>query len=962
MAVPTTIPQLISDINTFIVTNGIQNISASIAHDILLGIANLLGNVSGSFTTSGTAGTSGTSGTAGINGTSGVNGLDGTSGISTTNGTSGTSGTAGTSGTTGVSGSSGTSGTSGTTGLDGTTGFDGTSGTSGDSGTAGTSGTTGTSGTSGISVGTSGTSGFSIDASFLVTTASFNAYTSSYFFTENSVDVSFSGSGKIDNPLTASINLSNAPGQGIIRLGDGFYTPSPLRSGLILGGTVTWISGYTYNVSPATYYINSILYNSPSTNITLAPSDLTDNRFDSVLVDNTGNVVVIQGSPDPNPQIPQGDPATQVYLTSILVEANTGQPSSVVQMYVYRENVEWSGSISTTRFLLNSTNNPYSGSVDIEASSPQTNDFFIYTNPSGSSDLVGEGINTLIFNLRPKTTAPLFTAARGFRVQFFNGNSPIGNAMNIFNGSFGLNASNAIYQRIVIPLSNFGVIAGDTPDNIRFTSTGGTFSGFYLDDIQFQGASVPIVTNLQVATLDTDTVQWTGDGSEENPLEANIYVYTQDSDIISWEPSTGSGNPGSSISPLKANLSLSQNPNSRIFLGSGSDGFSGLEFKGNQIKYVNPTSERLLYRMPDGNLNDGFDPYILGGSMTSSLFSKSFGFDTFEITGSGVSFFFINNKQGVNNRVSYKARVKVNAVGDGFILGLYNVWPGFTYSNAANFPMNAYSDATGSITMFPATAIQLAYNGFSGSIVAGDIIDMELTRDSYYSASFSLTRNSLTGEVTSRSRFKDVFSNPTNLHCFPGMLLGSGSFTILDFSVYTNDPRNIKVMIIGDSLGSGAAIPYEHSLLYFLEREMPYNVSSLASVSVLTKGLLASLWQLDHYKIEYLVIFSILDPAFTGYANPASPNFNAWSNDFQRYISSVKQKGITPIFFTPQSVQGIADQTACLYYTNYLNTNYPSDIKIYLPDASSSYDSTGNHYARSTNLYLSQLITSSIFL
>src|SRR5215213_8444908 len=81
-----------------------------------------------------------------------------------------------------------------------------------------------------------------------------------------------------------TVAFPNISGSGInvgIDLNGYLYKyPAPVQDGVLSGGAVTWISDYDYNVSPAVYYIGGVLYTSPSTNITLSPSDIIDNRID----------------------------------------------------------------------------------------------------------------------------------------------------------------------------------------------------------------------------------------------------------------------------------------------------------------------------------------------------------------------------------------------------------------------------------------------------------------------------------------------------------------------------------------------------------------------------------------------------------------------------------------------------------------------------------------------------------
>jgi hypothetical protein len=51
----------------------------------------------------------------------------------------------------------------------------------------------------------------------------------------------------------------------------------------------------------------------------------------------------------------------------------------------------------------------------------------------------------------------------------------------------------------------------------------------------------------------------------------------------------------------------------------------------------------------------------------------------------------------------------------------------------------------------------------------------------------------------------------------------------------------------------------------------------------------------------------------------------------------------------PETWDGIANATNCGYYETYLNTNYPSDLKVKVLTSESTFDGTGFHYNGAAN-------------
>lgn len=252
------------------------------------------------------------------------------------------------------------------------------------------------------------------------------------------------------------------------------------------GGIITWVSGYTYDVSPATYDINGLPYSSPYTQITLAAADPIFDRIDVVAVDTSGNVVVLTGIPGDDPLPPSVDPATQMELKFILVTANTVAPV-VPQEWIYRENIEWTAASSSIRIVSNSITNPAAGILSIEATAAQNADFMTLTAPAPP---VMSTYNILTFKLTSKAFLP---ATSSINIRFYNGATPIGNNISITDGTYGFNSNDLVTDQVIsIPLVNFGVISTTTA--VRITATTLSTLGFFIDEIQLQAGAIPTDT------------------------------------------------------------------------------------------------------------------------------------------------------------------------------------------------------------------------------------------------------------------------------------------------------------------------------------------------------------------------------------------------------------------------------------------------------------------------------------
>jgi hypothetical protein len=186
-------------------------------------------------------------------------------------------------------------------------------------------------------------------------TTSVNGYLTSTNFTtfnnkQNAITLTTTGS---SGPATFVSNTLNIP--NYISINDGIES----------GGVVSYSgTGLVFNVSACVYYINGIRYTTSATTITLTTADATNPRIDVIAVNTSSAVVLITGTPSANPVEPQVDPATQIQLTNITVNAGSTTPSIPSEL-VYDENVETWTKANSGFLSVNYANTvaPYTGTL-----------------------------------------------------------------------------------------------------------------------------------------------------------------------------------------------------------------------------------------------------------------------------------------------------------------------------------------------------------------------------------------------------------------------------------------------------------------------------------------------------------------------------------------------------------------------------------------------------------------------
>lgn len=327
-------------------------------------------------------------------------------------------------------------------------------------------------------------------------------------------------------PLNAGALGTNAAGQLISVTPGGGTTPGYPANQPVSGCGVEYVSGLTFIVGPCIYTIGGVQYTiSTTTSITLAAADVTNPRIDVIYVDNTSTANKLTGTPAASPAQPTVDYATQLPLNLVLVAANGTTPTAITATTIYDENTEWTSTCSA-HLTCASTNNPFRGTKDIEATAAVLGNNVTLVKPAaGTVDLSTQ--NTLIFYIRSKAAWPTTnnTGANGIRtLSFFwlNGSTQVGVQVVLKDGAFGFASSNTTgYQQIAIPISNFGTGSNlVTTLKAQVTGNGGTSSfGWYIDAVSLQSGQGPL-------SLPTTLVNFKGVWSSTVNYNVNDEVVT----------------------------------------------------------------------------------------------------------------------------------------------------------------------------------------------------------------------------------------------------------------------------------------------------------------------------------------------------------------------------------------------------------------------------------------------------
>lgn len=282
------------------------------------------------------------------------------------------------------------------------------------------------------------------------------------------------------------------------------YVETNLATDSLIRGSASWDSLLIFLVTPCDYIINGVLYHSDADSVTLDAADGTHPRIDLIVVDTSLNVTFVKGTATTPPVAPEIDTDTQITVTSITIQAAATTPDGVTSVVQYDEDTgdppEWDATenTATVRIVLDSTNDPYSGTKSIEATLSINNDEI---NLDIGVPVSTSVISNLQLFLKSKAVWP---STKRLEWTWYSGNTRASRRINIRDDSaYNFDSSQtSTYQAISIPEADWN-FSESTVDNLKIKTKGsGAGIGFFLDLINYQGGIGNIIIQGMTAVQD----------------------------------------------------------------------------------------------------------------------------------------------------------------------------------------------------------------------------------------------------------------------------------------------------------------------------------------------------------------------------------------------------------------------------------------------------------------------------
>ncbi len=252
----------------------------------------------------------------------------------------------------------------------------------------------------------------------------------------------------------------------------------------VLDYSLRWLGGYKYEITVRKYALNGLLH---IVNIvaerTLEAADPNFNRFDTPVIDEFEEIIIIKGDASAFPYPKEYDYDTQVFITFLRVDAGTTEPIGVSEVLWYNENLQEAGgekntSINSGTATLASADFPSTGGVSIKLLNKAS------AWVKSTEKYLGKNLSNVVMEVTCKTA----TNNRLWLQLWINNTMRLGQVY-ITHGTFNFDAFLIdVPQTITIPGSAFmdGASWGNLEYQDLFVGNDKSGTTVFVDNIRFQ--------------------------------------------------------------------------------------------------------------------------------------------------------------------------------------------------------------------------------------------------------------------------------------------------------------------------------------------------------------------------------------------------------------------------------------------------------------------------------------------
>lgn len=524
------------------------------------------------------------------------------------------------------------------------------------------------------------------------------------------------------------------------------------------GGIVTYTgTGFDFNVSPITLYLNNKVFLFPETTLTLSPPN-SQPRYDIFGVDSLG-AFVKSGDSAALPIEPQVGVDSFALTKAFLISPGDTAPSNITTGTIYDQNTEWVTGTQASPSVVDfdNTDNPFHLTKDIFISKYTNNAQIYFVN--GSYERIANTPQSVL--LLPIYLNGALSSSNNIYINLYD---TLAYSTNLYrlgsNDNFDKNKVNS-YQTVVIPTNNFTWVNNkSTFTTLLVTFTGYDTSGakgLYMDYIRLQNGifNLPSPTdysNKQDSNYKrNDSLFWVAKGIEHFITKVGtcdtcistvnisadstlLYFIRVNGDTARAVDFYGSGGGSGGITQ-------SQLDDSTASAKAFSWNLNGNGGTNPAINFLGTTDNNPIVFKSFGGVRSGF----IGGGNSTAIGYDAYSYDTATINGNSYNTAFGARSlhsllRGSTTVNAANVAIGYNALGN-TKYGHHNVAVG-TFTMTQNTPTS--DDSFRSNTAIGAVALSGLANGI-GNVAIGDSSLLNLNTGSY---NISIGQKSAFGQTT----------------------------------------------------------------------------------------------------------------------------------------------------------------------------------------------------------------------
>lgn len=345
-----------------------------------------------------------------------------------------------------------------------------------------------------------------------------------------------------------------------------------------------------------------------------------------------------------------------------------------------------------------------------------------------------------------------------------------------------------------------------------------------------------------------------------------------------------------------------------------------------------------LSRVLPGVVTNTLENFTKNGALSTATITAPAGYDKFAVTGGDATSYIVFDRiTAQDNLTTLKAKIRCDVVGASDpIVGigfkgvkLNNDTSSVYYSQGLCHLLTkacSHVQFTASVNTTPNLAKSSA-----GTLAAnGDILEISLEYDDANTRFYFRVMNTANGE------FSEAYWNLTARNIsFDNrplvLILGDGTYTLLEYKAFASVPKEPLLGIVGDSYACGDNINLNLNWPYLVKQALPqYDVVCFAGNGAYQNSMATyQLREVMKLKPKYVLFFQILN-VFWGYFDDGNANQTEFDTANNRMMDAITGYGGIPILVKWQTTGGFINGNSAAWDTKRASiiASYPTTLTL----------------------------------